>query len=96
MKKIAPLLMALVFLGAMAAGIKAGEAKGAMCPKCNIQLDTGTKPVIGQLEGKKHTCPACGKEYEMASGKTVHEFTACGGLVEECPACGKTELTTKA
>ncbi len=71
-------------------------AKSVMCPTCKIAIPTSDKPVLGMLEGKKHTCSACKNEYDQVAGKTTHVCAHCGGTVDVCPACGNTELVPKA
>ena len=103
MKKIAMILVALVFVGGIWAighttALRAEQAAGqsVMCPTCKIEIPTGQKPVIEMLAGKSHTCSSCGKQFDEVAGKTAHTCTKCGSQVDVCPVCGKTELISKA
>ena len=103
MKKFAVVLAALLFIGGLCttgyiSTVRAEDtaAKSVMCPTCNIEIPAGEKPVLSMLAGKSHTCPSCSKSYDIAADQQVHTCSACGGQVQACPACGKTELIPKA
>ncbi len=103
MKKMVMIALAAFFMGSLAIGYFGTSTYAAdttkaevTCPKCNVVIPTGTKPVVSMLAGQKHTCSSCDKEYTIAADQKVHTCNVCGGEVMQCPMCGKTELISKA
>ncbi len=94
----ATISLALFFVGLgmpalNVSSVQAEAVKEEVCPTCSTVLSTGTKPVVEMLQGKKHTCPDCKKDFTIAAAN-VHECPTCNKAVLECPTCKHLSLAS--